>query len=318
MDFTVVAVAREDDSPVEEPLRVAAVADRLGYREVWAGEGPTWDSFVLAAAIGRATERVALTAGPVPVSVRDPVTIARGAASVAAVTGRPVGVALGTSSKRVVEGVHGRPRVRPAAVLDETAAAVRDQLHGAPGEEIVPGSSFLRRHRQPGGPLTVAAFGNRAIATAAVHADRMLLDLVSPEQVRILRAKLLTAAAHAGRTPPKLASWLPAAVAPDPESLTQILRSIVGYLTVPGYSDMFVAAGLGEAVELAAGGADRDTLLRALPAEAAGTVGLVGDLDAVRARIDAYAEAGLDEIALVPATAGDPGGERTLTAIAER
>ncbi|MDF3149194.1 LLM class flavin-dependent oxidoreductase, partial [Streptomyces sp. T21Q-yed] len=72
MDFSVVAVAREDDSPVEEPLRVAVVADRLGYREVWAGEGPTWDSFVLAAAIGRATERVALTAGPVAVSVREP------------------------------------------------------------------------------------------------------------------------------------------------------------------------------------------------------------------------------------------------------
>jgi alkanesulfonate monooxygenase SsuD/methylene tetrahydromethanopterin reductase-like flavin-dependent oxidoreductase (luciferase family) len=52
MDISVVAAAREDDSPVDEPLRVAAVADRLGYREVWAGEGPTWDAFVLATAIG--------------------------------------------------------------------------------------------------------------------------------------------------------------------------------------------------------------------------------------------------------------------------
>jgi hypothetical protein len=59
---------------------VAVAADRLGYREVWVGEGPTWDSFVLAAAIGRATERVALTAGPVAVSVREPFGIARGAA----------------------------------------------------------------------------------------------------------------------------------------------------------------------------------------------------------------------------------------------
>ncbi|MDC0768787.1 LLM class flavin-dependent oxidoreductase [Streptomyces sp. HD] len=170
MDFSVVAVAREDDSPVEEPLRVAVVADRLGYREVWAGEGPTWDSFVLAAAIGRDTEREALTAGPVAVSVH-------------------------------------------------------------------------------------------------------------------------------------------------PDSLAQVLRSIAGYLTVPGYSDMFEAAGFGEAVELARTGADSGTLVRALPAAAAGTVGLVGDLDAVRARAEEYAEAGLDEIALVPATAGDPGGERTLTAL---
>ncbi|PAZ15991.1 LLM class F420-dependent oxidoreductase [Streptomyces sp. SA15] len=315
MDISVVAVGREDDSAVDEPLRVAELADRLGYREVWAGEGPTWDSFVLAAAIGRATERVALTAGPVPVSVRDAYTIARGAASVAAVTGRPVGVALGTSSKRVVEGVHGRPRVRPAAAMEESSAAVRGLLHAPEGEPVVPGSPFRRRLPPPGGPLTVAAFGDRAIATAAAHADRMLLDIVSPEQVRLLRAKLEAAAERAGRTPPTLASWLPAAVDPQPESLAQVLGSIAGYLTVPGYSDMFVAAGLGEAVELAASGADRDTLLRALPPEAAGTVGLVGDLDAVRARIDAYAEAGLDEIALVPATAGDPAGERTLKAL---
>ncbi|MCW8380874.1 LLM class flavin-dependent oxidoreductase [Streptomyces justiciae] len=341
MDFSVVAVAREDDSPVDEPLRIAAVADRLGYREVWAGEGPTWDSFALAVAIGRATERVALTTGPVPVSVRDPYIIARGAASVAALTDRRVGVALGTSSARVVEGVHGRVRERPAAVLAETAEAVRDHLRAALGEPIgasprhlpppgevadtfrhrlpPPGEAaapFRRRLPPPGGPLTVAAFGERAVGVAAAYADRMLLDVVSPEQVRVLRAKLDAAADKAGRTPPPLAAWLPAAVDPVPESLAQVLGSIAGYLTVPGYREVFAEAGFGEAVTLAASGADRETLLRALPPEAAGTVGLVGDLDAVRARIDAYAEAGLDEIALVPATAGDPAGERTLTALA--
>lgn len=316
MEISAVAAAREDDSPLEEPLRVATAADRLGYPEVWLGEGPTWDAFVLATAVGRATGRVALTAGPVAVSVRDAYSLARGAASTAAVTGRPVGVALGTSSKRVVEGVHDRPRVRPAAVLEETAAALRALLHGRPGEPVVPGSGFRRRHAPPGGPLTVAAFGDRAIATAAAHADRMLLDVVSPEQVRVLRAKLLAAAGRAGRTPPRLAAWLPAAVDPDPASLTQVLRGLVGYLTVPGYREMFAAAGFTEAVDLARTGAGPEDLLRVLPAEAAATVGLVGSAEAVRARIDAYAAAGLDEIALVPATAGDPAGERTLTALA--
>ncbi|MGW1718156.1 LLM class F420-dependent oxidoreductase [Streptomyces sp. NPDC002156] len=318
MDFSVVAAAREDGGQVDEPVRVGVAADRLGFREVWAGEGPTWDAFVLATAIGLATGRVALTAGPVPVSVRDPLTIARGAASVAAAVGRPVGVALGTSSRRVVEGVHGVPRVRPAATLAHSAEAVRGLLHGEPGEPLAPGSVFQRRHRPPGGPLTVAAFGDRAISVAAAHADRMVLDVVSPEQVRELRGQLETASKRAGRvSPPRLAAWLPVAVDPGPEALDQVLRSVAGYLAVPGYSDMFAAAGFGTAVELARSGAPVDALLAALPPEAAGTVALVGGIDAVRARIDAYAGAGLDEIALVPATAGDPAGERTLTALAD-
>ena len=110
--------------------------------------------------------------------------------------------------------------------------------------------------------------------------------------------------------------WLPAAVDPEPESLAQVLRGIVGYLTVPGYSEVFAEAGFGEAVELARSGTDPETLVAALPPEAAYMVGLVGDSATVRARIDAYAESGLDEIAVVPATAGDPAGERTLTALA--
>jgi hypothetical protein len=85
---------------------------------------------------------------------------------------------------------------------------------------------------------------------------------------------------------------------------------------VAGYDEMFTAAGFGKAVELAHEGANREELLSALPREAAAMVGLVGDADAIGARLDAYA-VGLDEVVLVPATAGDPGGERTLTALAE-
>src|SRR3954451_11238190 len=124
MDISVVAAAREDDSPPLATVEIARTADRLGYGEVWLGEGPTWDSFALATAVGLRTSRIALTAGPIPVHVRDPFSIARGASSAAALVGRPVGVALGTSSTRVVEGVHGRERARPVAALAESASAV--------------------------------------------------------------------------------------------------------------------------------------------------------------------------------------------------
>ena len=315
MKISVVAAAREDDRPPEEALHTASLADRLGYPEVWLGEGPTWDAFVLAAAVGSATDRIAVTAGPLPVSVRDPATIVRGAASAQAVTGRAVGVALGTSSTRVVEGVHGRSRAKPVGDLRDSAAAFvahrRGEWFGASDDH-----GFRRRLAPATGPLTIAAFGDRAIAIAAAHADRMLLDLVSVTQVRELRAKLVAAAESAKRPVPRLAAWLPAAVDPTPAARAQLMRSLVGYFPVRGYREVFVQAGFGAAVDLAAAGAPVDEVVAALPAAAAGTVALVGDAGTVRERITEYADAGLDEIAILPATADDPGGETTLIALA--
>jgi probable F420-dependent oxidoreductase len=317
-----VVVAGRPGRPPNEDLLTAATADRLGYHELWVGDGFVWDAFALATAIGLATDRIAMTIGPIPVTVRDPATIARSAASVAALVRRPVGVAIGTSSIRVVERMHGRSRRRAATALAESAQAVRTLLSG---ERADADGEVLSTHYQllldppgapPGGPLTVAAFGDRAIQIAAEYADRMVLDLVSPELAREFRAKLDAAAQRAGRPAPRLAAWIPAAVDPDPDSYAQIMWSLVGYLEVAGYGEMFTAAGFGKAVELAAAGAEAKELLTALPLEAAREVGLVGDAKTVRARLADYAAAGLDEIALVPATAGDPGGKRTLTALA--
>jgi probable F420-dependent oxidoreductase len=314
-----VAVGTRPEMPPEEELRMAVLADRLGYGELWVGEGWAWDAFVLASALGVATERIPITVGPVPVHVRDPATIARAAASTAALVRRPVGVALGTSSRRVVERMHGRSRGRSAATLAESARALRAYL--AEGEAHIDGEVVSTDYRlpldPPGGPLTVAAFGDRAIAVAAEHADRMVLDLVSPRLAREYRAKLGAMARRAGRPAPRLAAWIPAAVDPDPDSHAQIIQSVAGYLGVAGYAEMFTAAGFGAAVEMARAGADPDAVLGALPPDAAATVGLVGDAQAVSARLDAYAAA-LDEVVLVPATAGDPGGERTLTALSHR
>lgn len=318
MELSVV-VASRPNRPPEQDMRTAVVADRLGYGELWVGEGWVWDCFALATAIGLATEQIALTIGPVPVSLRDPAMIAVGAASTAALTNRRVGVALGASSTRFVEGMHGRARHRPATALAESATAVRSLLSGEQTDfqgEVLATHDYHLRLDPPGGPLTVAAFGDRAVRIAATHADRMVLDLVSPGLAAEYRAKLDAAAAAAGRPAPTLAAWIPAAVGPDRDSYAELMTSLAGYLEVPGYGAMFTTAGFGEAVRAAAAGAGPAELLDALPADAASRIGLVGDVDTVRARLQAYADAGLDEVVLVPATAGDPGGERTLTALA--
>jgi probable F420-dependent oxidoreductase len=305
MDISAV-VAMWPDRPPEEALHTAVLADRLGFGELWIGETGTWDAFALATAIGLATDAIALTVGPVPVTVRDPAMIAMGAASVAALTRRRVGVALGTSHPTHFED---RPRAGSATVLKESARSVAALLDGGRVE------GHRLRLSPPEGPLTVAALGDRAVATAAEHADRMVVNLVTPRQAADLKDRLEAAARKAGRPTPRLAAWMPAAVDPVPESYAQLIWSLVPYLSAPGYSANLAAAGFADAVERArAGTAPRD-LLTALPLELAGTIGLTGDTAAVRSRLAAYADAGVDEIAVVPVTGGDPGGERTLGAL---
>ena len=87
--FSVVAPLWQD-RPAAENLEVGRVADELGFEELWTGEMATYDAFALATAIGLQTEQINLTIGPLAVSVRTPMTMAMGIASVADLTDRRV------------------------------------------------------------------------------------------------------------------------------------------------------------------------------------------------------------------------------------
>ncbi|MFE0149223.1 LLM class F420-dependent oxidoreductase [Nonomuraea sp. NPDC059007] len=302
------------DRPAEEALATARAADALGYPSLWVGEMATYDAFALATAIGLATGRIGLTVGPLAVTVRDPMTIAVGAASVAALTGRRVDVALGTSSPLVVEGWHGRSRARSAAALRESVEALRPLLDGersAYTGESVASNGYRLRLPAPRSRLTVAAFGPSAVRTAA-RADRMVLNLITPASAARLAAQV-----RALNPEVSVAAWVSAAVDPDREAVDRIRRAVVGYLPAPGYGEMFAEAGFADVVAYARTGPHPRELLAAVPDELVASVALLGDADTVAARLSAYARAGVDEVALVPVgTDRDPAGTTTLKTLA--
>jgi probable F420-dependent oxidoreductase len=328
------------DRPAGEVVRTAEVADALGYGEIWIGEMATFDAFALGAVVAQRTARAALTVGPLAVAVRDPVMIAMGAGSLAELTGRTVNVALGSSSPVVVEQWHGRRQERTALALAESATAVRALLDGARADvrgEVISTRGFRLRTRAPGTPLTIAAFGRGAVRAAALHADRMVINLVTPKSAARLVQLLHDECRAAGRPAPPVAVWLAAVVSSDGvasdsvesdgvasdgaepvrESTEQLRRGLVAYLSAPGYGEMFAEAGFGDVVRFARTRPHPGELLAAIPAELTGHVSLVGDERAVRARLAEYASAGVDEVALVPGSSdADPAGVATLTALA--
>jgi probable F420-dependent oxidoreductase len=309
------------DRPPEEVLTTASIVDSLGYPALWVGEMATWDAFVLAAHVGRSFQHTDLVLGPLAVAVRDPAMIAMGAASVAAVTGRRISIALGTSSPMVVEQWHGRDRSRSAVALAESARACRALLDGDKADvagDRVRTSGYRLRLPPPRSELVIAAFGDQAVRVAAAHADRMVLNLVDPPSVGVLVGKLRAAAAELGRPCPRVAVWTSCAVDPGPAAVEQLRRAVVGYLAAPGYAEMFQRAGFGDLVAFARTRPHPAELLARVPVELNQTVGLVGDAARVRQRIREYADAGADDVVIVPsATDDDPAGEHTLKVLAE-
>ena len=334
----------QDRAPAEV-VRTAQVADELGYGEIWIGEMATFDAFALGAVVAERTARAALTIGPLAVAVRDPVMIAMGVGSLTELTGRTVNVALGSSSPVVVEQWHGRRFERTATALAESAGAVRTLLAGgkaeldgqvirtrgfrlrtAPAGSTVAGStvagstvagSTVAGSTGAGSTVTVAAFGAGAVKVAARHADRMVINLVTPKSAARLVQMLHDECRAAGRPVPPVAAWVAAVVDPSPPGVEQLRRGLVAYMSAPGYGEMFAEAGFADVVSFARTGPHPRDLLAAIPAELVACVSLLGDEQAVRARLAEYADAGVDEIALVPGSSdADPAGVRTLTVLA--
>lgn len=314
-----VVVPLWQDRPAAENVDVAVCADRLGYSELWIGEMATYDAVALGTAIGLKTTRIPLNLGPFAVAVRTPMTVAVGAASVEDLTGRRVGVALGTSSEVVVGKWHGRDRSRSARALAEHAAATRALLTGERADvegELISTSGYRLRLEPPSGPLSIAAFGPQAIRTAARLGDRLLLNMLTPTSAARLCEQLADVTKAEGTPVPRTAIWLAAAVEPTDDAVTQLCRGKVGYLAAPGYGEMFAEAGFGDLVDLARTRPHPREILAAMPRELLAAVGLVGSVDEINARVEDYHRAGIDDVCIVPATAGDTGGVRTLEALA--
>lgn len=307
------------DRPPHEALETAVLADALGFPELWIGEMATYDAFALATAAAARTSSITLTPGPLAVAVRDPVMIAMGTASLADLTGREVGVALGNSSPHVVERWHGRPRPDPPAALAESTVALRRLLAGERADadgKVVRVHDYRLRLPPPRAPITVAAFGPAAIGVAARHADRMVISLVTADSAPRLSARLHAEADAAGRDAPPVAAWVPVAVDGGTQAREQVRRALVAYLAAPGYARMFEDAGFGDVVALARTRPHPSELLAVVPDELVHAVAVMGGPDEVAERLAAYPA---DEIAVLPCcTDDDPAGERTLRTLASR
>lgn len=304
------------DRPDGEAVKIAAAAREAGLTGLWIGEMATFDAFALATAIGIRTPGLRLKVGPLPISVRTPVSIALGASSVSSLTGCEIDVALGASSPFIVSGWHDRDWARSAARMRESIQCLRPILQGERTDydgHHIRSHGFRLRHPVPNARIGVGAFGPAMIRLAAELADELVLNLASPERVAQVRRQIDEYAA--GRKTPHLTVWVPVALAPKDAALRQVANQLTVYLAPPGYGEMFIDLGHSGLVEHARGGARRSELVAAMPNELVEQLGAIGSPEQIAGRLQAYLDAGADTVAVVPVTAEDPGGRGALRAV---
>jgi probable F420-dependent oxidoreductase len=303
------------DRPDGEAVQIAQAAARAGVTGLWIGEMASFDAFALATAIGMSTPGLRLKVGPLPISVRTPVSVALGASSVAALTGCEIDIALGASSPVIVTGWHDREWLHAAARMRETVLCLRSILRGERANydgRHIRSHGFRLRHPLPHTRIGIGPFGPVMTRLAAELADEVVLNLSSPQRVADVRRRIDNVAAAAGRRPPHLTVWVPVALRPGEPSLRQAANQIAVYLAPPGYGEMFSALGFPELVKHARNGARRSELADAIPIELAEQLGAFGSPEHVAGRLQAYLHAGADTVAVVPLTAEDPAGRAVL------
>ncbi|HKI28196.1 MAG TPA: LLM class F420-dependent oxidoreductase [Actinomycetota bacterium] len=316
--------------------RLAVEAERAGFDSVWTSE--TWgsDGAVLLAWIAAHTDRIGLGAGVLQMPARSPAAAAMAALTLDHLSDGRVRLGLGVSGPQVAEGWHGASFDAPIARTREYVDIVRGVLRreapvtspgpnyplplpGGEGKALKPNVRPLR----PDVPIYLAAMGPRNVALAAEIAQGWIPFLYSPEQPAAFAEAL---AEGSSRRAPGLgeldvAPMVPVAFDPDLGSCRDELRPLLamyaggmGSAGANFYKDLVTRYGFGDAAN-----AIQEAFLDGRRTEAAGLVPdtmidelcLVGSVDHVRERLDAWRGAGVSTLL---AKARDV---RTVRALAE-
>ena len=315
------------DRPDDEALEIARNAERAGFERLWVGEMATFDAFALAGAIARETERIELVVGPLAAGVRSPAALALGISSIERLGGRPAHLALGASSPEIVQGWHGVPWGSALGRLKETFESTTPILRGERADyagDVVRSRGFKLSNRVSSLEITAAVFGPATLTWGARHARRLVLNLLTEVATSRLCRRLTGSAKAASTEKPHLCLWQVLGWGEGPglgdRALQQVTAQLAAYLAAPGYSEMFVEAGAGELVERARRGEPRHVLARELTTQVVEKFVIPASADDAapcRSALARRFDAGIDEIAIVPVTAEDPGATKLLTLLAD-
>jgi F420-dependent oxidoreductase-like protein len=318
-------------NPREAADQVVAL-ERAGLDTVWVPEAYGFDSPTLMGYLAAKTETVEIGSAILNVYSRTPSALLQTAAGLDNVSGGRAIIGLGASGPQVIEGFHGVPYDKPLGRTKEIIDLIRrglrretlvhDGIFTLPlpegqGTGLGKPLKLLTRPERPSIPLYIAALGPKSVEGAAEYADGWLPFLFLPEKAGDVWGDALargTAKRHEGLGPLEVCAGGMVAIGDGPETKALLdfarptVALYVGGMGARGknfYNDLMCQYGYGkeaqEIQDLYLGGNKRDAEA-VVPAEVLELGNLVGPASYVKERIAAFAEAGVTNLQVMPAS----------------
>jgi probable F420-dependent oxidoreductase len=306
-----------------ELLRLAVLAEEVGYSTVATGEVAGPEAFALLGMVAAVTKRVTIGTGVIPMATRSVPLIAMGFSTLESMAPGRIFAGVGASSPTVVEQWHGRDYPKALTHVREFIPALRIALQGDRLEfhgEFVRSNGFRLKLPSSRIPIVVAAMNPKMLEIAGALADGVFLAWCSVEDSAEKVALVRRSAERTGRDPSSVVIFQSLHAYTGTETtavIERLRREMLGYATVPTHRPSFerVVASLDEINELWASGERREALAK-IDDKSVLAFTAIGSPDTVASRIREYWEAGVDCPVLFP-VGSKPGSVGELLATVE-
>ncbi|AOS63669.1 LLM class F420-dependent oxidoreductase [Actinoalloteichus hymeniacidonis] len=317
-------------------LALAVEADRLGYDVVWVAEAYGSDAPSVLAWVGARTERIGLGSAVMQIPARTPAATAMTAATLDTLSQGRFRLGLGVSGPQVSEGWHGvrfaKPLGRTREYVDIVRTALRRERLSYAGEHYRlplpdgPGAALkLTVHPvREEIPVYLASIGPKNTELAGEIADGWLAVFFSPEHAGEQLGYLAEGRQRVGKDLAgfDIAPTVPICPGDDWRACADAIRGYAA-LYVGGmgsrkqnfYKDLVIRMGFADAAEeVQRRYLERDHAgaMAALPVEFLDAIALLGPVERIADRMQAFAQAGVTTLSLVPMLQDPTRGVETL------
>ncbi|MGD0075155.1 MAG: TIGR03620 family F420-dependent LLM class oxidoreductase [Candidatus Binataceae bacterium] len=166
-----------DGMSAADSANFARTVERLGYRMIWYPEAWGREPFAHAGYLAAKTDSLILATGIANIWVRDPMTMASAARTIAEMAEGRFVLGVGVSHRSLVADLHGHNYAKPLSYMREYVARMKASLYNAVPPKADP-------------PLVIAAIHPKMLKLASEVARGTQTYLVTPEHTRRAREVL--------------------------------------------------------------------------------------------------------------------------------